>query len=156
MGFSKQEYWSGVPLPSLWMTLDVSIGRPRYLSPCRGSCISLVIPYGTLLRWVFYTFFWWETLEVLSNLPMVTYLISARGWNSVIYLFVPLYFSIINLDSGQKNSEFKKNYGSRRSLVWFWINFKLKFQWDRKIGRSITEATNQIIFWRRNVGYNLY
>ena len=24
----------------------------------------------------------------------------------MIYLFVPLYFSIINLDSGQKNSEF--------------------------------------------------
>ena len=90
------------------------------------------------------------------NLPMVTYLISARGWNSVIYLFLPLYFSIINLDSGQKTSEFKKNYGSRRSLVWFWINFKLKFQWDRKIGKSITEATNQIISWRRNVGYNLY
>ena len=32
MGFSRQEYWSGVPLPSLWITIDIHISPPFWNS----------------------------------------------------------------------------------------------------------------------------
>lgn len=50
----------------------------------------------------------------LSNLPIVTYLINARGKFYDTSLFLPQYFAIINLGRGHRNSQFEKGCGSRK------------------------------------------
>ena len=54
MGFSKQQYWSGLPLPSsslLWSSVVISL-----------------FPFRILLIWVFSVFFWMSLANGLSNL----------------------------------------------------------------------------------------
>ena len=50
MGFSRQEYWSGLPLPSPWATREVQIIINFKISICNGRKLSIVAIFCFLLK----------------------------------------------------------------------------------------------------------
>ena len=64
MGFSRQEYWSGVPLPSPRILQWVAISYPRGFSRHRDqTCVACVSCTG---RWILYFYTTWEAPTCLT------------------------------------------------------------------------------------------